>query len=221
MALVLVKEDGTGKPDANSYALVADGDAYHDGHLYASGWTAATTGNKEKALVMAARLIDAQFQFNGFKRVTSQALQWPRRLCPNPDNMDGVIAGLLLLRGPYLDETKVQSVVVNAACEMARELLKADRTDDPDGEGLVSLRIEGALKLDFDAKDRQPPVTRLVQTMLGTWNDVSDLAMFTAIHRPDWKMWQVVRPVLVEHVGFVSTFDPEGRPQTLEVNHAA
>ena len=171
MPLVLIKEDGSGKPDANSYAAAADGDAYHDGHLYATAWTVATTGNKEKALVMATRLIDAQFQFHGFKRVTSQALQWPRRLCPDPDNIDGVIAGLLLLRGPFLDETKVPAVAVNAACEMARELLKADRTDDPDGEGLRSFRIEGALKLEFDAKDRQPPVTRIVQTMLGKFGE--------------------------------------------------
>ena len=171
MPLVLVKEGGTGLANANAYANAADGDGYHDGHLYASAWTGATTANKEKALVMATRLIDAQFQFNGFKRATSQALQWPRRLCPDPDNTDGVIAGLLLLRGPFLDETKVPAVMVNAACEMARELLKADRTDDPDGEGLRSLRIEGALELDFDAKDRQPPVTRLVQTMLGKFGE--------------------------------------------------
>ena len=42
MALTLVKEDGTGKTDANSYAGVADGDAYFEGHLYANAWTAAT-----------------------------------------------------------------------------------------------------------------------------------------------------------------------------------
>ena len=52
---------------------------------------------------------------------------------------------------------------------MARELLKADRTDDPDGEGLKTLRIEGALRLEFDARDRQPPVTHIVQTMLGKY----------------------------------------------------
>ena len=54
--LTLVKEDGTGKSDANSYASVADADAYHEGHLYASAWTGATTADKEKALVMATRL---------------------------------------------------------------------------------------------------------------------------------------------------------------------
>ena len=31
MPLTLIKEDGTGKADANAYANVADGDAYHAG----------------------------------------------------------------------------------------------------------------------------------------------------------------------------------------------
>ena len=85
MALVLIKEDGTGKVDANAFANAADGDAYHDGHLYASAWTGATTQNKEKALVMATRLIGSLLQFRGVKRRSIQALQWPRRGCPDPD----------------------------------------------------------------------------------------------------------------------------------------
>ena len=48
MALTLVKEDGTGRADANSYADVADGDAYFEGHLYASAWTAATCGRRRR-----------------------------------------------------------------------------------------------------------------------------------------------------------------------------
>ena len=46
MALTLIKEDGTGKADANAYADVADGDAYHDGHLYATAWTGATADKR-------------------------------------------------------------------------------------------------------------------------------------------------------------------------------
>jgi len=53
MALTLVKETGTGLSNANSYADAAEGDAYHEGHLYASSWTGASTGTKEAALVMA------------------------------------------------------------------------------------------------------------------------------------------------------------------------
>ena len=169
MPLTLIKEDGAGLANANAYANAADGDAYHDGHLYAAAWTAATNGTKEKALVMATRLIDGLFQFNGFKRLSTQALQWPRRECRDPDLESSVIPGLLFSRGPYLDETKVPPVVLNATAELARELLKADRTDDPDGEGLKSFRLEGSLRIDFDANDRQPVVTRIVQTMLGKY----------------------------------------------------
>ena len=76
MALVLIKEDGTGLPDANSYADAADADAYHEAHLYAAAWKAASAANKEMALVMATRLIDCSYQFNGFKSVDAQSLQW-------------------------------------------------------------------------------------------------------------------------------------------------
>ena len=65
------------------------------------------------------------------------------------------------------------------------------------------------------------PKRHLAAMLAGHWAQVSDLAMFAAIRHANLKIWQVVRPELVEHVGFVSTFDPEGRPQTPEVNHAA
>ena len=171
MALVLIKETGAGLSDANSYATAADGDAYHDGHLYATAWTAAVTGSKEKALVMATRLIDGLFQFNGFKRISTQALQWPRRECRDPDSEDGVVPGLLLLRGAFLDETKVPVLVVNATCELARALVIEDRTDDPDGEGLSSISVVGSLRLDFNANDRQPVVPLIVQTWLGKFGE--------------------------------------------------
>ena len=77
MSLTLIKEDGSGLATANSYASAVDGDTYHDGHCYASTWTSATTANKEKALVMATRLIDASYQFNGWKRGRMQILLPP------------------------------------------------------------------------------------------------------------------------------------------------
>jgi hypothetical protein len=115
---------------SNSYANAADGDAYHEGHLYTTSWTGASTANKEKALVMASRVIDSLFRFNGYKRMFTQALQWPRRECRDPVPQSGIVPGLLLIRGPCLDETKVPAVVVAAACEMARELLQGDRTGE-------------------------------------------------------------------------------------------
>src|SRR6185436_2161636 len=138
MALTLIKEDGTGKVDANSYANVADGDAYFDGHLYATAWTAASTGNKEKALVFATRLIDSQFQFNGWKAHDEQSLQWPRERCQDPDK--GLpITFLLLSSGTYVESNVVPKAVLDATCELARELLIADRTAAPAGQGIASV----------------------------------------------------------------------------------
>src|SRR5512137_2065404 len=135
MALTLVKEDGTGKADGNSYADVADGDAYFEGHLYATAWTGATSDTKAAALVMATRLIDAQFQFNGFRANEAQALQWPRERCPDPDASRLSASVLGWLGDNFVESDLVPSGVVQATCEMARELIIEDRTAAPPGEG--------------------------------------------------------------------------------------
>lgn len=138
MALVLVKEDGTGLANANSYASAADGDAYHDGHLYATSWTSATTANKEKALVFASRVIDAQYRFNGVRATTTQALQWPRSDCPDPDAApDATGVGLFA-------SDKLPTALVNATCEMARALLATDRTGAPPGEGIDTTQVSAS-----------------------------------------------------------------------------
>jgi len=165
--LTLVKETGAGLANANSYAAVTDGDAYHEGHLYATAWTGVTAAQKAAALVMATRIIDATFQFNGFKTNASQALQWPRRLCPDMDSDGASGVGLVFSRGTFLPETTIPAAVLQATCELARELLVVDRTAAAPGEGLGLLRLEGALQLKFDAKNTPPIVPRLVQIMLG------------------------------------------------------
>lgn len=170
MPLTLIKETGDGLADANAYAAVVDATAYHDGHLYPAAWTGATADAQAAALVMATRLIDTLFQFKGFRRLSTQALQWPRRWVPDPDNDAGsVFVGMP--GGPYFDETKVPKIVVDATCELARELIEQDRTDDPDDEGLKSIAVEGAVNLEFNAATRRPVATAVVQAMLGKVGD--------------------------------------------------
>jgi hypothetical protein len=170
MSLTLIKETGDGLVDANSYAAVVDGSAYHDGHLYAAAWTAADAATQAAALVMATRLIDTLYQFKGFKRLSTQALQWPRRWVRDPDNDAGsVFFGLP--GGPYFDETKIPQFLVDATCELARELIEQDRTDDPDDEGLKSIAVEGAVNIEFNAATRRPVATAVVQAMLSKVGD--------------------------------------------------
>ena len=159
MSLTLIKEDGSGKVDANTYATVADCDAYHAGHLYASDWTLASRENNAKALVMATRLIDALFQFNGARTWLAQALEWPRSECPDPSGAD------------FVADNVVPQAVVDATCEMARELLKADRTAGLDEQELGSFSLDGAMKLVFDRQKRATVLTTVVLAMLGRFGE--------------------------------------------------
>ena len=162
MALTLVKEDGTGKDDANSYASVDDADAYHEGHLYATAWTGASEGQKEAALVMATRLVDSQFQFGGAQAVSGQALQWPRVSCLDPD------AESSLLSDRYVPSDVVPKAVSGATCEMARELLVADRTAAPPGEGLKYQNV-GTTQTGYDKSDTRPVISHVAQALLAKY----------------------------------------------------
>lgn len=158
MALTLIVEGGSGLANANSYATRLEGDAYHEGHVAASSWITATDSQKEAALVMATRAIDALFRFEGWKRTSTQALQWPRSDCPDFERSGGEA---------YLPDDALPACVRDAACELARHFLAEDRTGDAEGIGLRSLTIEDALRLVFDPLRPKPVVPQFVQSMLG------------------------------------------------------
>jgi hypothetical protein len=158
--LVLIKEDGTGKSDANAYANAADGDSYFEGHLYATAWTSASAGQKEAALVMASRVIDAEYQFQGRRVNESQALQWPRSDCPDPD------------RSVNLASDKVPAAVVKATCELAKELLLVDRTAAPPGEGILEQQNSDYSATVYSKKDTRPIIPHLVQAMLARFGNL-------------------------------------------------
>ena len=168
MPLTLIKETGAGLADANTYADVADGDAYHAGHLYASAWTGATTASKTAALVMASRLIDAEYRFGGVKTTDSQALQWPRYRCPDPDRDASLRVGLLMTSDNWVPENLVPKAVIQATCELARELIIADRTAAPAGEGLKYYNDAGK-QTGYDKTDTRPIISAVVQALLAKY----------------------------------------------------
>lgn len=190
MGLVLIKEDGTGKVDANAYADVDDSDVYHDGHLYATAWDSATAEQRVKALVMATRLIDAEYQFGGVRARIEQALQWPRSDCRDPDGgtasfdddnaarvaARGIVPGsgdtIRLLNAEWtIPGNIVPKAVVEATCEMARELLIVDRTGAPMGEGL-KYENDGSVQKGYDKTDRRPVISAVAQAMLAKYGSL-------------------------------------------------
>jgi hypothetical protein len=166
MPLVLIKEDGSGLANANSYADVAEGDAFHEAHLYATDWTNANGTTKTAALVMATRLIDAHYQFRGFKAHDAQALQWPREFARDDDALHNRVFLSLASRDEFFANNIVPTFLRDATIETARELIKADRTESPDGEGLATMALTGTLSLTFDKKDRPPVIPHVAQAML-------------------------------------------------------
>ena len=166
MPLTLIKEDGTGKADANAYADVAEGDAFHEAHLYATDWTGANITTKTAALVFATRFIDAYYQFRGFKAHSTQALQWPREFARDDDALTNRVSLSLASRDEYFAANLVPKTLRDATIETARELIKANRTDDPEGEGLATMALTGTLSLTFDKKDRAPVIPHVAQAML-------------------------------------------------------
>jgi len=184
MALALIKEDGTGNPSGTTYAALADGDEYHAGHLYAAAWNAATPEQKAMALVMATRVIDSEYQFNGYRAGFAQALQWPRSECREPDggtagfgarNIQQAATRGILPDGPeaiivqtadwFVPPNLVPKAVVEATCELARELLLVNRTEAPEGEGL-KYQNAGGSQTGYDKTDKRPIIPALVQAML-------------------------------------------------------
>ena len=164
MALVLTVETGAGLSNSNSYATDAQAYAYHEAHVSgATYWPGADQATREVALVMATRLIDDQFQFRGRKVKSTQALQWPRTSCPDPDapeDSDGFVASSV-----------VPKALMEATCEMARELIIKDRTLPPAGEG-EKYHFDGATQIGWDKNDTPPVISKLAQAMLCKYGDL-------------------------------------------------
>ncbi len=157
--------------DANSYADSADGDAYFEGHLYSAAWELSAADRKEQALVMATRVIDAAYRFNGWRAHDEQALQWPRENCPDPDKGMSLAVVVLRLRGVNLvDSNVVPPAVIAATLEMARELMIVDRTASPAGEGLDSTASgagAGYSRTIYSKADTRPIISPVAQALLG------------------------------------------------------
>lgn len=110
-----------GSATANSYASVAEADAYLAVRGDTSTWTALTTGQKESKLQWAAIYLDT-LTFKGTRSTSTQALQWPR-------------VGVVDRDGYTVASDAIPQALKNAQAEMAFQLIANDWTQ---GLGPVS-----------------------------------------------------------------------------------
>jgi hypothetical protein len=158
MALTL---DATiGGATANSYATRAQGDAYHDKHLWSDAWKSAEAWKKDAALIMATRLLDEQVEWYGTPTDNeSQVLRWPR-------------IGVLTKDGDrYWDQDELPRWLIDATAEMARYLISEDRTAER-GYGIKKVKAD-VVEVEFDTTDQKPVLPASVRSMVSPYGALS------------------------------------------------
>jgi hypothetical protein len=159
----LIPEDGTGRPDANSYCSLAEADQYHDESVNGAGWAALDADTKTRALIEATRLIDAGWKWFGKRAKPDQALAWPRYGVPDPDSDEGEVQVAPWMRrgGPsYLPDNEVPADIKRATAWLALQVTQKDFRADPPGQGLSSLTLQGVVSLSFDPKSAAPLIPK-------------------------------------------------------------
>lgn len=125
--MTLIVENGTGLSNAESYASVADADAYLAAYGVPATWAAADDAAKEIALRKATRYLDAVYAHDwpGCVKNPDQALAWPRY---GAERQDGVC----------LDSASVPTAVKQATSYMAARATEEDIYPDTTKTGIAA-----------------------------------------------------------------------------------
>ena len=171
MAVTLVVEDGTGVLNANGYCSVDFANTYNDQHPHGDAWVTFGTADKQRAIIMATRLLDEEVNWYGSptynlaSSVTNsnqtakvQYLRFPR-------------SGMVDMDGYTLDHLSVPTFLKNATAELARYLASTDRTAEPDTQGFGSVKL-GSLTVAIDKYDNPPILPRSVKAIIQPYGTV-------------------------------------------------
>lgn len=150
-----------GGASANSYATLTEFNTYADSRLPAVTWFAtATDAQKEAALIMGARLLDAMFAWTGAAVDSVQVLCWPR-------------SGMLTRNGFSIDTTENPQALKDAQCEFALQLGAGDRVSDNDAvkQGISSVTA-GSVSVEFKdvSEDTAESVDMILRRMGSDFN---------------------------------------------------
>ena len=123
----------------DSYATVAEADAYHAGLPFNAAWAPLELPRKEQLLRLATRLIDENFEWYGSPVLISQPLAWPR-------------FGLLTRQWQVVTGEEIPGLIVSATAEFALRLHTEDRTGE---QVLEELQIRSASGTQFGDVQRR------------------------------------------------------------------
>jgi hypothetical protein len=151
--VALIVEDGTGKPDAESYITVAAASTRHT-NLGNAAWAAAASDTvREAALRRATVYMEQAYRdrWCGYRQVTTQALSWPR---------NSVVVDEFVV----VESNVVPPEVANACADLALRALTDDLNADLT-RGVVRKKI-GPLETEYDRYSPQSKRFRAIDMML-------------------------------------------------------
>lgn len=141
--------------NANAYCTEAEASAYltEERPHTAAAWVAASTADREKAIIWATFILDNSMDWYGSRRTIEQALKWPR----SGVHWDNV----------WFDYDTIPSLLVKATAELAMALLKRDRTLEPDllGKGFSKVSA-GPVDITVDPEQVLPVVPTYIFSIL-------------------------------------------------------
>lgn len=153
MAITLVVESGTGLSNANTYATLAEANAYVANNIHANAvWDNLDDDDKKNLLIWATRYLDQRTNWYGLPTTTTQALQWPR-------------TGAYDRNGVAVDSDVLPLPVKQATIEMARYLMSEDRSTERSQDALKSIKVD-VIEIDFIQGYQLPEVPNMIKYIL-------------------------------------------------------
>lgn len=129
MAVVVVVEDGTGLPNANSYVSVAELRDYFSVVPDAAAFVAQDDDVLGQYVIYATRVLDQKTLWKGYQPTTAQALAWPRQYVTDK-------------YGNSIPSNIVPPQVKAVTCELARWLKENDPADGQDVQRLKQVTVD-------------------------------------------------------------------------------
>lgn len=142
--MAIIVETGTGITSANAYVSVQDVVNYHTGSTSASviSWLALPSSTQEYSIVMAARIIDNYYEWNGDRQYNDSVnlLSWPR------------VDAYNLCSGYTIPESYIPANLKYANMELAIDIVSNDTLRSTDSNSQVSNITVDTIKISYDTR---------------------------------------------------------------------
>jgi hypothetical protein len=166
--MAITVEDGTGLPDANSYASEDTADNYCDDRAL-TDWTENNIGDKEAALIRASAGIDARFRarYPGVRvNGRSQGLEWPRTT--GTSLTSNVFSQVTDAEGNPIAIDEIPIEVINATIELAIRELVTPGASAPDRERSVREVKAGEVSVTFASNAAETTQFDIIDDIMAT-----------------------------------------------------